>query len=358
MSMATGKPTHRLLLFGYFGHGNLGDEMMLHAFLSGMRMLASFNAAVVSGNPNETKCAHAVMSIHKLNMPAIVSRIINSDATVGCGGSLLQDVTSFRSLLYYASLFLLSHCLGSKVALLAQGLGPLKRRMSKLLASLVLRSCDLLTFRDAASFELALKLGAKSGRAHLTSDLAFIIEPPFVAAPPAGKIALAIAMRDWRGADEVARHIAHGVLSCASQIASVRCISFSSHDKPLSEWLCGQLSSLNAVHIAPASICDLWKAIEGAHLLIGVRLHSLIAACMVGLPAIAISYDPKVSALMNAFAPHLCIPWGEVSKQRIFECVNECLDGWDELHDAALQFASTSKMLSERNLTLLLEALS
>lgn len=356
--MATKKPMHRFLLLGYFGHGNFGDEMMLHAFLYGMRRLTDFNAAVVSGDPNGTRCAHAVMSIHKLNMPAIVAHIISSNATVGCGGSLLQDVTSFRSLIYYASLFLLSRCLGSKVVLLAQGLGPLRRRLSKLLASLVLRSCDLLTFRDVASFELALKLGAGRDRAYVTSDLAFIIEPPFAATPPSGRITLAIAMRDWRGADEVAMRIAHGVLYFASQIASVRCISFSSGDKPLSEWLCWQLSSLNAVHIVPTSICDLWKAIEGTHLLIGVRLHSLIAACMVGVPAIAISYDPKVSAFMDAFAPRLCIPWDEVSAQRIFECVTECMDRWSELHEAALQFAGASKTLSERNLTLFLEALS
>ncbi len=347
----------RFLLLGYFGHGNLGDEMMLGAFLSGMRGLAEFDAAVISGDAGETRRTHAVMSIHKFNMLAIAAQILGSDATVGCGGSLLQDATSFRSLLYYASLLLLSRCLGSKAILLAQGLGPLRRQVSRRLASLALRSCSLLTFRDTESFELALKLGAERDKVHLTSDLAFIIEPPFEAAPPSGQIGLSIAVRDWRGAHEVAKCIAQGVLTFTPRISSVRCISLSREDEPLSEWLCEQLGSLNAVHIAPTSICDLWKAIDGVHLLIGVRLHSLIAACMVGVPTIAISYDPKVKAFMNAFAPRLCIPWDEVSAERIVECIVECLDGWSKLHEAALQFALTSRALSKRNLTLLLDAL-
>ncbi|MCS7252890.1 MAG: polysaccharide pyruvyl transferase CsaB [Armatimonadota bacterium] len=347
----------RFLVFGYFGHGNLGDEMMLHAFLSGMKKRIKFDVTVISGNVEETARVHSVKSVRKLDMPKIAKRILKSDAAIGCGGSLLQDATSLRSLLYYTSLILLSRSLRCKPILLAQGLGPLRRRASKRLASTAMRSCELLTFRDKASLELAAKLGAPMDKVHLTADLAFMIEPQFEAKPPSKQVAIAVAMRDWHGASDVMMHIAQGLLTLPIKIGSVRCISLSSNDKPLSERLCEQLGAHEATAIAPASICELWKAINGMHLLIGVRLHSLIAACMVGIPAIAISYDPKVKALMDSFAPHLCIPWGEVSAKRVRECVIECLDRWNELHTSALQFARVARALSERNLTLLLETL-
>lgn len=349
-----------LLLFGYFGRGNLGDELMLHAFLSNLRRLINFEAAVISSSPVETlrmHSMHSIVPVHKFNIAAIPIRIAGVNAVVGCGGSLLQDATSFRSLAYYTSLLMLSRCLGSKPIMLAQGLGPLKRRISMHSASLALRLCELVTFRDYASLELAIKLGAFQHRAYLTSDLSFMLAPPFEATAPSGQFTVAVAMRNWQGADEVAANIAQALLSCASQINSVRCISLSRDDLPLCERLCKQLYSLNATSIAPASICELWEAMRGIHLLIGVRLHSLILACMLGVPAVGISYDPKVKALMDSFAPQLCIPWDEASNQLIRERLIECMDDWIRLHELALQFARRSNKLSLRNLSLLLEVL-
>ncbi|MFA4015227.1 MAG: hypothetical protein RUDDFDWM_000305 [Candidatus Fervidibacterota bacterium] len=344
----------RILLIGYFGHGNLGDEMMLHAFLYGLRDRVKFSACAISGSPDETRQMHSIAAINKFNIASIVEFMRKADVVVGCGGSLLQDATSFRSLAYYVGLIVLSRSLGVAPVLLAQGLGPLRRRISRHLAALALRRCLLITFRDEVSLELAKKLCAVHDKAFLTADLAFILTPPYEAKPPQENLWLAVAMRPWRGVDEVLAHVADGILQLKHRISAVRCISFSRDDIEVSEKLSLLLKQMKVEVVAPRSIEELWEAMKSVHLLIGSRLHSLILACMLGIPSIAISYDPKVEAFMKGWASRFCIPWEGVSSDAVKERLVECIDGWRELRDNAMEFAHASKGLSKLNLELFL----
>jgi polysaccharide pyruvyl transferase CsaB len=347
----------RMLLVGYFGHGNLGDEMMLHAFLQGLRERVNFSACAISGSPDETERMHSITAIGKFDILGIVDRMRKADVVVGCGGSLLQDATSFRSLAYYVGLIVLSRSLGVAPVLLAQGLGPLRRRVSKRLAGLALRCCSLITFRDEVSLELAKTLCAVHDKAYLTADLAFILTPPHGAKPPQENMLLAIAMRPWRGVDEVLECVVDGILKLKNRISAVRCISFSRDDVEVNERLSSLLKQMEVEVITPRSIEELWEAMECVHLLIGSRLHSLILACMLGIPSIAISYDPKVEAFMRGWASRFCIPWEGVSSEAVKERLAECIDRWYELRDSALSFAHTSRELSKLNLELFLSEL-
>ncbi|MFN3422969.1 MAG: polysaccharide pyruvyl transferase family protein, partial [Armatimonadota bacterium] len=163
-----------IFLFGYFGAGNFGDEWTLASFLKGCQQtgLSRKEFVVLSRNPQATSDEHDVASIPR-NWHSILSTVRKSHLVIGCGGSLLQDVTSFRSLAFYCLLVLVAKGMGKKVALLGQGLGPLKRRLSRKLVKRTLSACDLVTFREEVSFETAKQLGASLDNCFVTADLTF-----------------------------------------------------------------------------------------------------------------------------------------------------------------------------------------
>ncbi|MDI3542990.1 MAG: hypothetical protein PWP57_593, partial [Candidatus Atribacteria bacterium] len=103
-----------------------------------------------------------VYPVSRDNFFSVLQTIRNSDYVLVGGGSLLQDVTSFRSLLYYFSLLRWAQWWKKKVIFYRVGLGPLLRRESRFLVSRLLQDSFLSIFRDEESLNLALQLGASS----------------------------------------------------------------------------------------------------------------------------------------------------------------------------------------------------
>ena len=73
------------------------------------------------------------------------------------------------------------------------------------------------------------------------------------------------------------------------------------NDVAVAERIAAQLSSQADVtvveeHLTPGEIKEV---IAGCDLVVGMRLHSVVFAAQAGVPVVALSYDPKVSALME-----------------------------------------------------------
>ena len=95
----------RIVISGYYGFANAGDEAMLAAIVKALRSTEkSVRLTVISGNPQFTAAKYSVASIHRFNPLEIFSSLRGCDLLLSGGGSLLQDVTSKRSLLYYLSI--------------------------------------------------------------------------------------------------------------------------------------------------------------------------------------------------------------------------------------------------------------
>ena len=91
----------RIVISGYYGFANAGDEAMLAAIIKALRSTEdSVELTVISGNPQATAAQYGVSSIHRFNPLEIFSALRSCDLLLSGGGSLLQDVTSKRSLLY------------------------------------------------------------------------------------------------------------------------------------------------------------------------------------------------------------------------------------------------------------------
>ena len=163
--MVTGCARSRPLLVGYYGEHNLGDDALLQVLLA--QLPGHCRATVTARDQAEVRQRYGVATVDRRRLGAVLVALNHGDALVFGGGSLLQDATSFASLLYYAALVAAARLRGRSVLLWAQGLGPLRRRRSRLLVRALLRLVNGCSWRDAQSAALARELGWRPDRRQL-----------------------------------------------------------------------------------------------------------------------------------------------------------------------------------------------
>ena len=96
--------THRsgVVICGAYGHGNAGDEAILEAIIASLRELdANLPITVLSRTPEQTAKRHGVQAVHSFDLKGMKRALSGARVYLNGGGSLIQDVTSRRSLWYY-----------------------------------------------------------------------------------------------------------------------------------------------------------------------------------------------------------------------------------------------------------------
>lgn len=164
----------KIVVSGYYGFGNAGDEAILEVMLRDLRALRpNVQAVVLSGDPEATMARFGVEAVPRLDLRAIVRALRGADLFISGGGSLLQDATGWGSVPYYAGLMWLAARLGVPVFVYAQGIGPLRRPVLQALAGRAVRLAAAVTVRDRLSYELLQQLGVDPGRMSVTADPVF-----------------------------------------------------------------------------------------------------------------------------------------------------------------------------------------
>ena len=168
----------KILISGYYGFGNAGDEALLSSILQALLELEPrAEITVISGNPVETMSTHKVKAIGRFDMWKIYQAVYSCDMLISGGGSLLQDVTSARSLYYYLSIIALANTLGKRVMIYAQGIGPLRKSLVRVTVGHVLNQVSMITVRDHASKEELLSLGIDNAPITVTADAVLGMHP-------------------------------------------------------------------------------------------------------------------------------------------------------------------------------------
>ncbi|MBV6459068.1 MAG: hypothetical protein HONBIEJF_02208 [Fimbriimonadaceae bacterium] len=312
----------RLLISGYFGEGNLGDDAMLLGFVHGIGKLP-VDLAVLSGSPEETHRNYGLRSVPRKDMGSVQQAIENCDALVFAGGSIFQDVTSVKSVAYYSHLIKSAKKAGKKVVLLGQGIGPLTTFFGKKFAIGALNQCDAIAVRDPQSAAALRSLGIKV-QARAAGDLAWLLPKPI-----GGEDVSSFQVGDMRTVGLAPRPF--GKDKDTVQLFGSLCrVLFESKfmpvliemdrelDGPLLNEIeksqGGKVPSIRRVSTVP----QLQQRMSRMDSVIAMRLHAGILAAGVGVPSLMISYDPKV----NAFAQVAELPAMNVqglTSQRLFE---------------------------------------
>lgn len=286
----------RAVLCGYYGQGNGGDEALLAALLQ--MLPKSITPVVLSGNPSQTNRDYGVPSCDRHSAFQVLQALRQSDIFIWGGGSLIQDITSAASPLYYGGLMGLAQQMGLKTIAWAQGIGPLKRPLTSWIAKQSFRGCLAVSVRD-------------QGSAAILSDW----EIPFIIAPdpvwaldsvpvpglwdlPAPRVAINLRSHPTLTPKRLA-NLTRAIVDF--QKATSSCILLvpfqASQDLSIAKSIQSQLTGPNQIcHLQdPRELKGLFRGVE---MTIGMRYHSLIMAAAQECRCFALSYDPKVSYLM------------------------------------------------------------
>jgi polysaccharide pyruvyl transferase CsaB len=264
----------RLLLVGYYGYGNLGDEL-----------LAGVAARIVQAVP-----ATVQVLTPQLRRPLrLWTAIFSCDGIVFGGGSLFQDITGRGfTVLYYVGIALLGLCLRKKIFFIGHGMGPIKRPLNRLLLRYVLQRAEFISLRNRESFAFVQALGIS--RAILTNDLIFAEMLPKIKKKQTKKIKIVLSFRSGVPVNQLIAF----------------CAQLHEHDLvvvPLQQRADELLSQqfkkyARVVDYDPEKII---REIATADFAVGMRLHFLILAASYAVPFIGIAYDPKVEGLCKHF---------------------------------------------------------
>ena len=89
----------KVVISGYYGFDNFGDDAILSVLCDKLKSLNA-GVTVISSNPSKTANDYGVKAVKNFDIKTLVKTIKSSDILISGGGSLLQDVTSLKSLLY------------------------------------------------------------------------------------------------------------------------------------------------------------------------------------------------------------------------------------------------------------------
>ena len=123
---ATASLAPRFLLSGYYGFGNVGDEALLQVIVERLRARWPACAVdVLSGDPSGTARTYGVEATPRMDLGRVRAAVDRADVVLSGGGGLLQNVTSLRSLVYYAGVIRAGIRAGKPTMIFAQSIGPL-----------------------------------------------------------------------------------------------------------------------------------------------------------------------------------------------------------------------------------------
>ena len=301
----------KIVISGYYGFGNAGDEAMLAAMIEVLTELApEVQITVISGNPVETRRRHGVASVYRLNYPEITRVLSRSQLLISGGGSLLQDVTSERSLYYYLSIMMLAKKLGTPVMLYAQGIGPVRGRLARNIMRYIGNMVDLITVRDTGSQAELERLQVTKPPIYVTADpvLAMHQVDKHIGRTILGKAGvegnapvIGISVREWKEWAPYKQVLA--------QVADQMAVEFGARivfipmqwpeDVAVSIKIANRTKHGAIVLSEEYTTNELLSLVGNLDMLIGIRLHALIFAAVMHVPMIGISYDPKIERFLE-----------------------------------------------------------
>lgn len=324
----------RVLISGYYGYNNAGDEAILQSMVSEFRKVYSdIDIVVLSANPSKTAQLYNIKAISRNNLLHIFSEIKKCDLLISGGGSLFQDATSLFSPWYYSSIIMMAHFLKKPVFAYAQGIGPINNHFNKKLLKCIMNWTYGISVRDKRSLNELKSFGIKR-EISCTIDPAFLIESASkdesrkilqkenqgkdLARPKIG-----FSVRTWKGSVDVASIFAD-VADKVSREFGADIVLFPLYyetDLKLAEDIAEKMQSSVVIireECSPAQLIGLYGLMD---INVCIRFHGLVFSAMNGIPMVAISYDPKIDSFMDYLGVNNVLKYKELDSQSVFDAI-------------------------------------
>lgn len=354
-------PQYNVVMSGYYGFNNTGDEAIMLSMHKNIQQLGdNYHITVLSNRPEETMEKYGIDAVYRFGVRDVLRAIKKCDVLLSGGGSLLQDSTSTRSLIYYLSITVAAKMMRKKVMLYANGIGPVSGKRNRRLVKQVVNRADLITLREENSYEELLAMGVHPKKCFVTADPVFTMEA--VAGEDAGRILEAegipqdkpivvVSVRNWKDMDTFITRFAK---LCDTIIEKYdRNIVFLGmqlpHDLKVSEKVRRKMKQDAYILKGSYSPSEVMGVISLADFILSMRLHTLIFAAKQRVPLIGFIYDPKIEYYLEK----LEMPSGGTLKEFDMEKTLNMVD--DVIHNkekyvSVLQKKETElEMMAHRN---------
>jgi polysaccharide pyruvyl transferase CsaB len=339
-----------VLISGYYGFANLGDEAILEQLLKDLKeLIGPENIVVLSKDPEKTQTLYGVTAVGRNNIAKIITLLPKCRLFISGGGGLFQNSRNILSIIYYGSLILLAWLFGVKVLIYAQGIGPLNGALAQALTRFYFSLAQTICVRDISSLN---KLEDWQLPGILTADPVWNLkatnnDSQNKALDKQNKLLVGLSLRkhhsfskeDLKRLFEVMNHsLPHNATLVPLALMKEQ------DDEPLREFC--QLWRAAGRHVLDLDLSKLKKPSEWLGLfskldmLVAMRLHALIFAMKCDVPILALGYDPKVLALCQQF------------EQPCLNLTNKnSVDSWDSTTRAALNEAKYYRTKAQTELT-------
>jgi polysaccharide pyruvyl transferase CsaB len=327
-----------ILIAGYYGLGNIGDEAILAGMVTSLKKcIPNANISVITNDSNVTIHLHKVNPVkHSFKkglstflknglkdgeFADIYKAIDNCDIFILGGGSLLQDLKLYYLPALYSLLYLAQK--KHKITVVyGIGAGPIDTKFGRYISKKILNNVDLVTVRDSMSKNVLEKCGVK--------NVVQTIDPAFgMNLPNEQEIKLLIAQENIQSQNLISTTIYNWLqdsdIYCNpnkpySEMHHRRKSMASIYDKIITKYnrkimfvptvktdieVYSQINELISVENQSlikeyrTEFDYVFSLLFSSEILIGMRLHSLILATIIGIPFVPISYCGKVKSFLE-----------------------------------------------------------
>lgn len=329
-----GNSVKKVVISGYYGFGNTGDEAILSAMIKALKTyIMNVEITVISKDSAKTSSLHNVKSVQRNKPFDIFRAILKCDLFISGGGGLIQDVTGVSTIQYYLGMVFLAKILGKKVMYYAQGIGPIMTDRGKSITRFITNMIDVATLRDDESRRCLVNIGVNSPPIVITADPVLALEPEkddmiemllCKEGIKKSDFNVGISIRPWKTNCEYLKVISEVSDRLINEFnARIILIPFQkSQDLEICEKVRSMVKGNAIVVNGDYSPSELQGMIGKMDILIGMRLHSLIFGSTLGVPMIGIVYDPKVRNFSELFEIP-CIDLKDIDNEKLYELIKD-----------------------------------
>lgn len=317
MGLAKNPTTFRVVISGYYGFHNSGDEAVLRSILLALEQQSELQGlrvtpVVLSGDPEWTSRMYGVEAVPRMNPSALIKTISSADAVISGGGSLLQDATGLKSIPYYTGILKLAQWLGKPTFIYAQGIGPVHRKALYPFIVSAMKGSRYISVRDGESAAFLRRIGVHKPSIEIVPDPVMGMPLPQHNGKKQKSLAVSelprigISVRFWNKDHSDLQRIAKALAALAAK-RDVQFTFLPFHtpdDIEASRFVAKQLTE--AIENCKLEIAELpddpqemLQAVSQCDVLLGMRLHALIYAANQRVPMLGLSYDPKIDQFLK-----------------------------------------------------------
>lgn len=319
----------RIVLSGYYGFHNAGDEAVCYAIIEALRReMPEAEITILSNEPVWSAQAYGVHAVNRWMPTKVLPTLAKADLLISGGGSLLQDVSSTNGVLYYLGILEAARLLAVPQMIYAQGIGPLGLPRNRHLTARALNAAALRTVREPDSKNFLEKIGVE-GAVYVTPDPvigldmagvdAALGQRALLAAGRHGEQPLLIcAPRLWGEADRVKLFAESLDRLAEEQGYDIALLAMQpSQEGALCQAIAGHMTQRAFVLNDDYDMPTLLSLFKGADAVLAMRLHGLILGALAGAKLLALSYDPKCDSFMRLIHRDSLLPIEQMDVDKV-----------------------------------------